>query len=516
MKNAVIYARYSSEKQTEQSIEGQIRVCKEYAEHNDYNIICIYADRATTGRNDQRAEFQKMLSDSEKHNFEAVLVYKLDRFARNRYDSAHNKSILKKNGVKVVSATENISDNPEGILLESLLEGLAEYYSAELAQKVSRGIRESILKGHWLGGRIPYGFNVIDKKYAINEVEAEIVKIMFNKYIEFKSVQAVVNYLNKQHITNKQNRKFQLTQVRKILSRDLYIGTLRGAGIVLENKIPAIISKDIFYEVNKMLNNNIKPMDFENYILTGKLFCGVCGDAMVGKSGTGRSKTYYYYKCKKNKVSVCKEKIENYVFDALKKFLADSDRIKIISANIDKFLENDPNKEYIENLQKRLNKINNELANISNAIINGIINEDLKQKNEALKQEREQVIFELERLNRLDNFFNGNLVVDFLQSMSNSIYEDDKGRLINILVNKVVYTKEKTLIYLNLSPNSPSIGNNEVLELVNGSSEISIGLPNGFIKEKVCFKLSFFISRSRTLGFDGFPKNCIIFRVGLP
>lgn len=132
-KIAVIYARYSSERQNEQSIEGQLRVINQFAEKEGYNVIDAYIDRAMTGRNDDRPSFQKMISDSSNKAFQYVLVYKLDRFSRNRYDSAVYKKKLRDNGVKVISATENISDSPEGIILESILEGYREYYSKELA-----------------------------------------------------------------------------------------------------------------------------------------------------------------------------------------------------------------------------------------------------------------------------------------------------------------------------------------------------------------------------------------------
>ena len=157
---AVIYARYSSDNQREESIEGQLRECKEYAEKNGITILRSYIDRALSAKTDNRPEFQKMVQDSAKGLFDTVLVWKLDRFARNRYDSAHYKAQLRKNGVKVVSATENISDGPEGIILESMLEGMAEYYSAELAQKINRGLRENALKGKNNGGRIPLGYQL--------------------------------------------------------------------------------------------------------------------------------------------------------------------------------------------------------------------------------------------------------------------------------------------------------------------------------------------------------------------
>lgn len=144
--NAVIYARYSSDNQREESIEGQLRECKEYADQNGITVVRTYIDRALSAKTDSRPQFQQMIHDSATHTFEAVLVWKLDRFSRNRYDSAHYKRILKNNRVHVVSVTEPISNTPEGIMLESLLEGMAEYYSAELAEKVSRGHKENALK----------------------------------------------------------------------------------------------------------------------------------------------------------------------------------------------------------------------------------------------------------------------------------------------------------------------------------------------------------------------------------
>ena len=136
--NAVIYARYSSDNQREESIEGQIRECTAFAEKNGITILKHYIDRAYSAKTDNRPEFQRMINDSRQRLFDIVLVWKLDRFSRDRYGSATYKHILKKNGIRVVSATENISDSPEDILLESLLEGLSECYSAELSVKIQR------------------------------------------------------------------------------------------------------------------------------------------------------------------------------------------------------------------------------------------------------------------------------------------------------------------------------------------------------------------------------------------
>mgnify|MGYP000169938890 FL=1 len=149
MANGVIYARYSSNHQREESIEGQLRECKAFAKVQNIDIINTYIDRALSAKTDDRPGFLKMIADSSKQAFDYVIVYQLDRFARNRYDSAFYKMKLKKNGVKVLSAKENITNDPAGIILESVLEGMAEYYSVELAQKVKRGMTENALAARW-------------------------------------------------------------------------------------------------------------------------------------------------------------------------------------------------------------------------------------------------------------------------------------------------------------------------------------------------------------------------------
>ena len=157
--NGVIYARYSSDNQREESIEGQLRECNDFAKRNDITIIDSYIDRAFSATTDRRPAFQKMIKDSAKNMFDVIIVWKLDRFTRNRYDSAHYKAQLRKNGVNVISANENISEGSEGIILESVLEGMAEYYSADLSEKVIRGLTENAMKCKFNSDPITFGFN---------------------------------------------------------------------------------------------------------------------------------------------------------------------------------------------------------------------------------------------------------------------------------------------------------------------------------------------------------------------
>ena len=482
---AVIYARFSSEKQTEQSIEGQVRVCREYATRNGYEIVRIYDDHAVTGRNDNRPKFQQMLSDSEKHEFEAVLVYKLDRFSRNRYDSAHNKSLLKKNGVKVVSATENISDNPEGILLESLLEGLAEYYSAELAQKVKRGIRESLLKGQFLGGQIPYGYDIIDKKYVINQKEAEIVRKIHTQYLSGDSIQEIIRQLNSHHVTNKKGGKFKFHQVYNILTKEIYIGTLKGADLVLPDVIPNIIEKEKFIEVQRLMDkNNPRHQKKTNFILSGKLFCMECGSPMTGTSGTGRNNSYFYYKCKKDGLTVRKDKLEDYVIKALKDFLCNSSAQELIVEKLSPYLNNNTQESYKKEIIDKIKKIDSDLSKIADAVLNGIVNDAIKEKNQDLLKQKEDLIYELDKMKSYPTIISSEQVYAFFKELAESEEKEDEEFLIKTLVYKVLFSKEKIYILLNISPNEPKDNtfDREFLEIPNdlGSSNAPQGLPVQF------------------------------------
>lgn len=194
--NAVIYARYSCDNQREESIEGQLRECRAFAERSNYTLIDTYIDRAMSAKTDNRPEFQKMIKDSAKGQFNAIIVWKLDRFARNRYDSAHYKAMLRKNGVKVVSATEVISEGAEGIILESVLEGYAEYYSAELSEKVIRGMTENALKCQYNGGFVPVGFKIDENKhYQLDELVAPLIQEAFMMYVNGRPIKDIVNFL---------------------------------------------------------------------------------------------------------------------------------------------------------------------------------------------------------------------------------------------------------------------------------------------------------------------------------
>jgi DNA invertase Pin-like site-specific DNA recombinase len=275
--NTVIYARYSSAGQTEQSIEGQLRVCKEYAERNGYFVIGEYIDRATTGTNDNRPEFQRLLEDAKKQEFTYVLVYKLDRFARNKYDSVVHKHNLGKLGIRVISATETISDSPEGALLEGLLEMVAEMFSKDLSQKVKRGMRESRLKGHFVGGTLLYGYKIVDKKPVVDEDKAQAVRLMFEGYAKGKGKKQIVAELNAKGYRTNKGKPFTFNSLEYCMSNRKYIGVDNADGVENVTRYPRIIEDELFNAVQARLETTRKrpaanKADIE-YFLSGKCFC---------------------------------------------------------------------------------------------------------------------------------------------------------------------------------------------------------------------------------------------------
>ena len=256
---AVIYARYSSDSQREESIEGQLRECAAFAEKNGITVLRHYIDRAYSAKTDNRPEFQSMIKDSGKRLFDIVIVWKLDRFARNRYDSARYKATLKKNGVKVVSATEIISEGAEGIILESVLEGYAEYYSADLSEKVVRGMTDNALKGKFNGGMMPIGY-VIDAEqhFRIDPLTAPFVLEAFKRYDGGETISSIMNWLNEQGLTNTRGQKMTFNSVGHILHNRRYIGEFRYRDVIVPDGIPAIVPQDLFDRVQEKLAKNKK------------------------------------------------------------------------------------------------------------------------------------------------------------------------------------------------------------------------------------------------------------------
>ena len=406
MKTCVIYARYSSNNQTEQSIEGQIRVCREYAQRNNLAVAGTYIDRALTGTNDNREQFQKMLKDSDKKAWDYVLCYKLDRFSRNKYEMAIHRKHLKDNGVKILSAMENIPDSPEGILLESLLEGMNQYYSEELSQKTKRGLRETRIKGNYMGGPINYGYKVVHEvvgeqtvaKVAVNEAEAPILLHIFEAYAAGKRIPDIVRELDDRGIRNRGN-PFTVNSIYFMLQQEKYTGVYNFNGETFTHIYPAIIPKELFQIVRKRIDKNKtgKHVIGVDYILMGKCLCGYCRHKLRSAAGTTTDGTILrYYRCPYSKKdvnchnkSVRKEVLEQIVIDALTNEITKPENIALITDNVfalytAKFTDDSDLHRY----EKELATTDKAIKNILAAIEEGIFTPSTKQRLNELEEKK--------------------------------------------------------------------------------------------------------------------------------
>lgn len=483
--NAVIYARYSSDNQREESIEGQLRECKDYADRNGITILTSYIDRALSAKTDNRPQFQKMIHDSEKGMFDIVLVWKLDRFARNRYDSARYKAALKKHGVKVVSAKENIAEDSTGILLESLIEGYAEYYSVELSEKVKRGHKENALKGVNNGGTTPLGYILHDKHLQVDPRTAPLVIEIFNRYSDGETLRAIANSFNIRGIKTNKGKPFTANSFHSLLKNRKYLGEYRYQDTVITNGVPALISPELFEKVQTRLNKNkrspARAKASESYLLSTKLFCGECGRLMDGESGTSHTgKKYKYYKCLGNKrrlgcrkKSIQKDWIENLVVQKVIETVFDD---SVISSIADIVLEyQNAENPTLPALRKQLAETEKGIENILNAIQQGIFTPSTKQRldelesakeklNVSIMQEelqsprltREQVLYWLKRFR----------TVDITQ-------EKQRQKLIDSFVNSIYVFDNKLVLTFNYRDGTETIPLSEV----KGSDLLDDGSP---------------------------------------
>lgn len=462
---AVIYARYSSDNQREESIEGQLRECTAYCKKNDITVLRTYIDRAMSAKTDHRPDFQRMIKDSAKGLFDVIIVWKLDRFARNRYDSAHYKAQLRKYGVKVLSATENISDGPEGIILESMLEGMAEYYSAELSEKVIRGHTENALKCKYNGGTPTFGY-IIDKdmQYQIDPRTAPAVLEMFTMYDKGATMKEIVAYMSERGVTTVRGKKIDLNFMARLLKNRKYIGEYSYRHIVTPNGIPAIVPQDLFDRVQQRLAVNRKAparhKAEDDYLLTTKLFCGTCGAMMVGESGTSSSKgrKYHYYRCvntKKHRACDAKHKtvrklpLENAVVNAVMAKIMDDNFVEYVADAVMDIQSRESS--VLPALRKQLEEAESGITNMLNAIQMGIINASTKQRLDELEERKKDIELQIIQeemkhpaVSREDVVY---FVCRFRSLDTNKL--DARRRLIDSFVNAVTIFDDYILITFN-------------------------------------------------------------------
>ena len=474
MKTAVIYARYSCDSQTEQSIEGQIRVCQDYAKMHDILIVDTYIDRAMTGTNDNRAAFQKMLKDSANKQWQYILVYKLDRFSRNKFESVIHKKALRDNGVVILSAMENLTDTPEGRMMETILEGFNQYYSEELTQKVVRGLKESWRKGNATGGHSIYGYDIIDKKYVVNEYESTIIKEAFLMYSQGYRAHGIIKVFNERGYRRRNGEPFEHRYLYHILHDKKYTGVVERQGQIYTSIFPRIISDDLWEKVNAINEENkIAPSrkkEIFDFILSGKLICGDCKQKMIGYSGTSHTgAVHYYYLCqsRQKKKAPCEMKpvqkqwLEDVVISSTMRVFESAKTVQEIAEEIYAIHKKGTAENVtLKHLEKKRADAVKAQTNMIKAIEQGIITEATKSRLTELEVEITQLNCEIEKeKNRNYALQTPKEIVQFL---SKCVFDDTadvrvRKLIVNTFIREIILYEDRIVINFNFTENPEHI-----------------------------------------------------------
>lgn len=480
--NCVIYARYSSHSQTEQSIEGQLHDCRAYAQRNNYTVVAEYVDRAISGRTDERPSFQRMIADAPKKQFEKVLVWKLDRFARNRYDSALYKHKLKQSGVRVISAMENVGEGDESILLEALLEASAEYYSLDLKKKIKRGQRESISKGLFCGGPIPYGYKLVDKKLRIDERTAPNIRYVFEQYAVGTPMKDIINELTRRGVRSKRGAALGYNTFSRCITNPTYIGEYHYAGELVPDLAEPMISRELFEQVQARIKANAHTQAANkakvDYLLQGKLFCGHCGATMIGECGRGRhGATYHYYTCANRKKShSCtkrnekKDELETYIVDQTLRYVLTPSRIKDIASRIVAAYEKEFDNSKIAEQESLIKRLDYELNKLTDALIEApkAAYPRIYAKMESLESEKAAAESDLTKLRIAHDIrFTQPEVEAWLKSFCTGNPNDPNFRhnIVDTFINSIYLYDDRLVLFYNLKntqsthPAPPDVSN---------------------------------------------------------
>ena len=527
MIRAAAYARFSSDNQRDESIDAQLRAIHKFAQDNGFEIVAEYIDRAKTGTNDRREDFQRMIADSASGDFEAVIVHKLDRFARSRYDSAFYKRTLKTNGVQLVSVLEHFGSEPESIILEGLLESMSEYYSANLSREVKKGQMENALACKHTGGQPPLGYRVTaDLKYEINENEAKVIQYIFNSVLNGKSYADISEELNQRGWHTRRGMEFGKNSLYEILRNEKYAGVYtfrrstpanpngkrnnhgnRSDMIRVEGGVPQIISREVFDAVQKIMDErkrepSPKNTAVEPYLLTGKVFCGLCGKTYCGnRQWSGRSnRLYVTYRCNcrsekgmhscGNK-AINRDYLERYVFKLLADVLFDEKRISGVISEYNKAVqENDGDfSDEIKSLDKSIKKLKKEIDNLVAVIAStasAALAEALSEKEKelaALKTERRElekhrVTVDVDRSEMVEAFNKGRELL-----LSGEI--PHLKQLIRLYVRRIDVYPEFVSVYLNYMPVLKASADEQSLSVLNDAYDGALDVENRISRKKL-------------------------------
>ncbi len=511
--NAVLYCRYSSTQQTENSIDGQLRECRRFADYHGYKIIGEYIDRAKSGTSvEQRDDFLRMISDAKKQQFAYIIVYRFDRFARNRYDSVVYKRQLAISGVRVISATEAVADGPDGAILEAMYEAMDESYSRRLSAITLRGIQEATRKGIWCSA-IPFGYHTEEKRLTIDDKEAPAVLEIYTQYADGKTKSEIAKWLNEHGYRTRHGKQFTCNNFNTILSNPAYTGHAKCRDIEIET--PAIIEKELYDTVQNRLAQNApargKKTDKRYFALTGKLYCGLCGCAMTSDLGTSQNGTVHaYYSCSRRKTAhgvrggKCKKKSERQDFlewyivrQTMSHVLTDT-RIAEISERLEKLSREDQASTSIREIEARQKAINKELDDLTDKLLatnNQSIIRRINTRADELTAELSALDADLSHFRlQVDHTLTAAQIAAYLRSLrtGDPLDQDFRRRIIDTFIQRVYLFDDKILVYYNIKETAPITYDQALDDLDGLSAQLSSGSagsgsPNESLSEHILF-----------------------------
>ena len=468
-RTAVAYARYSSAGQRDVSIEQQLRDIRAFAKREGYTIVNEYADHARSGfkNSSARTAFQSMLSAAEKGTFDTVISWKVDRFGRNREESALFKGRLRRFGVKVLYAMEPIPEGSAGVLLEGMLEATAEWYSRQLSENVTRGMNDNAQRCLYNGTKILGYVRGPDGRYALQPDEAAVVRNIFDLYVSGLSAARICRQLNAQGVKTSRGVSFSPGTLIRIISNERYTGVYIWKDFRIPGGMPAIIDQRTFEEAQRMKRKTARHIEQNavDYLLTGKAFCGLCGGSMIGDSGTSKTGArHYYYSCyhRKNDKTCSKKSVsKDYLEDAVVSFvldhvLSDSEIDKIADAVLDlqkEEMKSSPLSAMESEYKDALKKIDN----INNAIAAGIWNSSTSVKLKELEDAAETLRVSVETLRYSQSqLIDRDRVLFFLHRFTSGDRNDPilRSTIIETFINAVyVYDDHLRIVINNVEGN---------------------------------------------------------------
>ncbi len=442
-----------------------------------------------------------MLADSAKKQFDYVIVYAVDRFARDDGDYGADKKILRLNGVKLLSATETIGTNADGtenlggILTEGILVALAKYYSRELSKKVKRGQFESLQKKSHLGGHTLFGYYIESKTICIHQEQSEIVKMMFEMYSNGKSAFDIANYLKEKGITNANGKSFVPNTIMNMLKNKKYIGVFKFGEQIIADYYPPIIDKKTFELVQeKIIQNKRCPARLkakENYLLSGKLYCGYCKSLMVGESGKSHTGTIHnYYKCSNRKKgngcvkrTIGKKVLEDIIVDATLNHILDSNVVRQITAQLLKIQNEQRETAELTLLYKELNQIKSYIKNILSAIKTGVVTNSTQDELVKLESEQKAIEEKILKAEFCNSAFLTKDNIEFWFEQFSALDINNEGSrqyLITYFINKIILFDDKIIIIYNHDGNNRTELSFDEIEDALGSDYMTLAERKGF------------------------------------